>query len=122
MSFFKDFSKFIQRGNVIDLAVAFIIGVAFSKIVSSLVDGIIMPVIGIFFGGVNIADKTTIIGSAVIKWGEFLQNLLDFIIIALVVFWIVRILIKLKVTTDNKQPVPKQEVLLTEIRDILKQK
>lgn len=122
MSFFKDFSKFIQRGNVIDLAVAFIIGVAFSKIVSSLVDGIIMPGIGIFFGGVNIADKTTIIGSAVIKWGEFLQNLLDFIIIALVVFWIVRILIKLKVTTDNKQPVPKQEVLLTEIRDILKQK
>ncbi len=122
MSFFKDFSKFIQRGNIVDLAVAFIIGIAFSKIVSSLVDGIIMPVIGILLGGVNIAGKTTIIGSAVIKWGEFLQNLLDFIIIALVVFWIVRILIKLKVTADYQQQIPKQELLLTEIRDILKQK
>jgi large conductance mechanosensitive channel len=122
MSFFKDFNKFIQNGNIIDLAVAFIIGAAFSKIISSLVDGIIMPVIGIFLGGINIAGKTTTIGSAVIKWGEFLQNLLDFIIIALVVFWIVRMLMKLKMTTAKKEQTPKQEVLLTEIRDILKQK
>ncbi len=122
MSFFKDFSKFVQQGNIIDLAVAFIIGAAFSKIISSLVDGIIMPVIGIFLGGINIASKTTTMGSAVIKWGEFLQNLLDFIIIALVVFWIVKMLVKLKVTKTKKEQTPKQEVLLTEIRDILKQK
>ncbi|MBS0350152.1 MAG: large conductance mechanosensitive channel protein MscL [Proteobacteria bacterium] len=122
MSFFKDFSKFIQQGNIVDLAVAFIIGVAFSKIISSLVDGIIMPVIGIFLGGIDIAGKSTTLGSAVIKWGQFLQNLLDFVIIALVVFWIVRMLVRLKVTATNKQQIPKQELLLTEIRDILKQK
>jgi large conductance mechanosensitive channel len=122
MSFFKDFGHFIKQGNIIDLAVAFVIGAAFSKIISSLVDGIIMPVIGVFLGGINIAGKTTAIGSAVIKWGEFLQNLLDFIIVALVVFWIIKILIKLKMTTAKKEETPQQEVLLTEIRDILKQK
>lgn len=122
MSFVKDFGNFIKQGNIIDLAVAFIIGVAFSKIISSLVDGIIMPIIGIFLGGINIAGKVTTVGSAVIKWGEFLQNLLDFIIIVFVVFLIIKMLIKLKMTTAKKQEAPKQEILLTEIRDILKQK
>src|SRR3984957_5176943 len=88
MSFFKDFDKFVKQRKVIDFATTFMIGAAFSKIVSSLIDGIIMPVIGVFLGGINIAEKKITIGSAIIKWGEFLQNLLDFFIIALVVFWI----------------------------------
>ncbi len=121
MSAFKDFKAFIMRGNVIDLAVAFIIGLAFSKIVSSLVDGIIMPLIGAVLGGVNIAGKTANIGQAVIKWGAFLQSVIDFIIIALVVFLLVKLLTSLKIGKTTPQ-LSTQEVLLTEIRDLIKNK
>ncbi len=82
MSFFTEFKQFAMRGNVMDLAVAVVIGAAFGKIVSSLVDGIIMPVIGLLLGGINIADKTFQLGNAVVKWGVFLQTIIDFTIIA----------------------------------------
>ena len=121
MSLLKDFQKFIMRGNVVDLAVAVILGVAFGKIISSLVDGIIMPLIGVLLGGVDIAAKTAHIGQAVIKWGAFLQSLLDFLIIAFAVFLLIKMLSALRVPKVSAELSP-QEVLLTEIRDILKTK
>ncbi len=86
MSFLSEFKAFVMRGNVIDLAVAVIIGVAFGKIVSSLVDGIIMPFIGLLLGGINISDKTWVVGQATIKLGLFLQSVIDFTIIAFAIF------------------------------------
>lgn len=78
MSFFSDFKAFAVRGNVIDLAIAVVVGASFEKIVSSLVDGIIMPVFGWLSGGINVADKVISIGQVTIKWGEFLQSIINF--------------------------------------------
>ena len=86
----KEFRDFVMRGNVLDLAVGVIIGGAFGKIVTSLVADIIMPLIGLVMGGVNLSERALVIGSASITWGVFVQNILDFIIIALVIFLIVR--------------------------------
>ncbi len=110
-----------MRGNVMDLAVAVVIGGAFGKIVSSLVDGIIMPLIGMMLGGINISSKTITLGSAVIKWGLFLQSIVDFTIIAFSIFTVIKLLHSLKIQEAEK---PKnfstQEKLLMEIRDLLK--
>jgi large conductance mechanosensitive channel len=92
----KEFKEFAVRGNVIDLAVAVIIGGAFGKIVSSFVDDIIMPVIGLFTGGIDFSERSFAIGSAVVKWGSFVQNIIDFIIIAFVIFLIVRAMNRFK--------------------------
>jgi large conductance mechanosensitive channel len=92
----KEFKEFAVRGNVIDLAVAVIIGGAFGKIVSSLVADILMPVIGLFTGGINFSERSFAIGSAVVKWGSFVQNIIDFIIIAFVIFLIVRAMNRFK--------------------------
>ncbi len=86
----KEFKEFALRGNVIDLAVGVIIGGAFGKIVTALVNDIIMPIIGLFLGGLNLSGLAFKVGNAVIKWGDFLQAVLDFIIIALIVFLMVR--------------------------------
>lgn len=86
MSFLSEFKQFAMRGNVVDLAVAVIIGAAFGKIVSSLVDGIVMPLIGLLLGGINITAKSFKIGAAVVKWGAFLQTIIDFTIIAFAIF------------------------------------
>jgi large conductance mechanosensitive channel len=86
----KEFKEFALRGNVIDLAVGVIIGAAFGKIVTALVNDIIMPIIGLFMGGLNLSNLAFQIGNAVIKWGDFLQAVIDFVIIALVVFLMVR--------------------------------
>lgn len=121
MKFLDDFKAFAMRGNVLDLAVAVVIGAAFGKIVSSFVDGIIMPLIGILLGGVNISDKTFTIGHAVIKWGLFLQSIVDFTIIAFSIFLVIKLLYSLKIKEEEKKPVlTLQEKLLTEIRDLLK--
>jgi len=90
MDMWKEFKEFALRGNVIDLAVAVIIGAAFGKIVTAFVDDIIMPIIGLFLGGINFSGLAFQIGNAVIKWGDFLQAVLDFLIIAIVVFLMVR--------------------------------
>ncbi len=121
----KEFKEFIQRGNVIDLAVGVIIGAAFGKIVSSLVDDILMPVLGIILGKIDFSNLTVTVGSAVIKYGSFIQNLIDFIIVAFCIFLIVKFVNKLtKKKKEEKKAEPpapsKEEVLLTEIRDILK--
>ncbi len=86
----KEFKAFVMRGNVLDLAVAVIIGGAFGKIVSSLVNDILMPLIGLLMGGVNFSEQAFTIGAAVIKWGSFVQTIIDFIIIAFVIFMIVK--------------------------------
>jgi len=120
MSFFSEFKQFVMRGNVMDLAVAVVIGAAFSKIVSSLVDGIIMPLIGLILGGINISNKSITIGQAVVKWGMFLQSVLDFTLIAFSIFVAIK-LINLVYTKEKEAPkLSKEETLLTEIRDILK--
>lgn len=121
MKFLEEFKKFAIRGNVVDLAVAVVIGAAFGKIVSSLVDGIIMPMIGVFLGGVNISSKTLTLGNAVIKWGLFLQSIVDFTIIAFSIFLVIKVLYSLKIKEAEKPPaLTTQEKLLTEIRDLLK--
>jgi large conductance mechanosensitive channel len=86
----KEFKEFAMRGNVVDLAVAVIIGGAFGKIITSLVNDIIMPIIGIFMGGVDFTSLAITVGGAQIKYGAFIQNVVDFIIIAFVIFLIVR--------------------------------
>lgn len=121
MSFFSEFKAFAMRGNVIDLAVAVIIGAAFGKIVSSLVDGIIMPLIGLMLGGINITDKTFTLGQASIKWGLFLQSIIDFTLIAFSIFVAIKLLNALQKKDAAAPAKPSEEVvLLTEIRDLLK--
>jgi large conductance mechanosensitive channel len=121
MSFFSEFKAFAMRGNVMDLAVAVVIGSAFGKIVSSLVDGIIMPVIGLLLGGVDISGKSVTIGHAVIKWGMFLQTVIDFTIIAFSIFIVIKLLNTLQKKEEAKPEKPTEEVvLLTQIRDLLK--
>jgi len=92
----KEFREFAIRGNVMDLAVAVIIGGAFGKIVTSLVDNILTPLIGLVMGGIDLSEMKTQIGGAVIEWGLFLQSILDFIIIAFVIFLLVRAINRLK--------------------------
>jgi large conductance mechanosensitive channel len=125
MSITKEFKEFAVKGNVIDLAVAVIIGAAFAKIVSSLVSDIIMPPVGAIMGGVDFTDLKFAIGkSATINYGNFIQAIVDFLIIAGSIFFAVKIINKMKKKEEKaaeKNPEPtKEEILLTEIRDILK--
>ena len=92
----KEFREFAIRGNVMDLAVAVIIGAAFGKIVTSLVDNILTPLIGLVMGGVDFSGLNSQVGSAVIEWGLFIQSIIDFLIIAFVIFLIVRAINRLK--------------------------
>ena len=92
----KEFREFAIRGNVMDLAVAVIIGGAFGKIVTSFVNDILMPLIGLLMGGINFADLSITVGNAVVKWGAFVQSIIDFIIIAFVIFLLVRAINRLK--------------------------
>jgi large conductance mechanosensitive channel len=92
----KEFKDFVMRGNVLDLAVAVIIGGAFGKIVSSLVNDVIMPLIGILMGGVSFISLEATVGSAVVKYGVFIQTVVDFLLVAFVVFLIVKAANKMK--------------------------
>lgn len=120
MSFLKEFKDFAMRGNVMDLAVAVVIGAAFGKIVSSMVDGIIMPLLGLLLGGIDIAGKTFTFGHAVIKWGLFLQNIIDFTIIAFSIFIVIKAISLLHKKEEEQPKAPGEVELLTEIRDLLK--
>ncbi|WP_454783140.1 large-conductance mechanosensitive channel protein MscL [Legionella sp. WA2022007384] len=122
MSFLKEFKEFAIKGNVIDLSVAVVIGAAFGKIISSLVSGILMPLIGLILGGVNVAKKTFIVGDAVVKWGEFLQAVIDFTIISFSIFIAIKALSLLRKKEEKKEKTTREETLLTEIRDLLKEK
>ena len=119
-----EFKEFAMRGNVIDLAVGVIIGAAFGKIVSSLVENIIMPPLGMAMSGVNFADLAVTLGTGpdgkpvLMKYGLFLQSILDFLIIAFVLFLAIRGLNRLKKPPVAAAP-PRQEILLEEIRNLL---
>jgi len=129
MSIAKEFREFAVKGSVMDLAVGVIIGAAFGKIVSSLVEDVVMPVIGTLMGGLDFSGLAVKIGSATLKYGKFIQTCLDFLIIAWAIFLIVKLINRLKREEEKpagKPPAPaappRQEVLLEEIRDLLKQK
>lgn len=122
---FKEFKTFIERGNVIDLAVGVVIGSAFGKIVSSLVDDILMPIIGVIIGGLDFSNLSIKVGEAKIMYGSFINNIINFLIIALCIFFFVKLMNKLtgKKKEEEKQtpPVKSDEVrLLEEIRDLMK--
>ncbi len=121
MSIVREFREFAIKGNVMDLAVGVIIGAAFGKIVSSLVEDVVMPVIGVLMGGLNFSDLAVKVGSATLKYGKFLQTCLDFLIVAVAVFLLVKLINRLKREQEKAAPAaPRQEVLLEEIRDLLK--
>ncbi|EAH3956044.1 large conductance mechanosensitive channel protein MscL [Listeria monocytogenes] len=119
-----EFRDFALKGNVLDLAVAVVIGAAFGKIVSSLVDNIIMPLVGVLLGGLDFTDLSFKVGKSVIQYGAFIQSIVDFVIIAFAIFIFVKVLtsfIKKKEQTVKETPVPPTEEYLKEIRDLLKE-
>lgn len=130
MNLAKEFKEFAMRGNVIDLAVGVVIGAAFGKIVSSLVDAIVMPVLGMLTSGADFSTLAAQIGTSpkgepvLVKYGAFIQSIVDFVIIAFVIFMAVRAINRLTKPTPPPPappaPPPKQELLLEEIRDLLK--
>jgi len=104
----KEFKEFAMRGNVIDLAIAVIIGGAFGKIIASLVDDIIMPLIGLLVGGVDFSNLAVTVGSAQVKYGQFIQNIVDFLIIAFVIFLMVRAINRMKGPAPSKELTTKE--------------
>ena len=122
----KDFKEFAMRGNVMDLAIAVVMGAAFGKIVTSLVENIITPLMGVLTGGINLENKFIWeVGEAKVKYGIFIQSIIDFLIIAFAIFMALRLFNKLnrKKEEIEEQPAPKidaKEELLIEIRDLLK--
>jgi large conductance mechanosensitive channel len=143
MGFIKEFKEFAIRGNLVDTAVAFVMGASFGKIVSSFVDGIIMPMVGMLTGGVDFNDKKLILQEAIpevkdaggkvvekailevsIKYGSFITNLIDFIIVAFAVFMVIKAINKLKKKEEEAPAAPAEptstDKLLMEIRDSLK--
>ena len=122
MSIAREFREFAIKGNVMDLAVGVIIGAAFGKIVSSLVEDVVMPVIGVLIGGLDFGGLAFKVGSATLKYGKFLQTCLDFLIIAWAIFLVVKLINRLKREDAKPAPAapPRQEALLEEIRDLLK--
>ena len=127
--FFAEFKDFAMRGNVMDMAVGVIIGGAFGKIITSLVDDILMPIIGSLTGGVDFTSLSAKVGEASINYGTFIQNIIDFLIVAFCIFLMIKAVngaaAKLKQEEEPKEEEPAgptQEELLTEIRDLLKEK
>lgn len=127
----KEFKTFISRGNVLDLAVGVVVGGAFGKIVTSLVDDIIMPLVGLLMGGLDFSNLSIKVGKAKIMYGSFIQNVVDFLIVAFCIFLMVKAFNKLTKKVEAKKAKEKKEeeakkaeniVLLEEIRDLLKEK
>lgn len=136
MKFVQEFKQFAMKGNVVDMAVGIIIGAAFGKIITSLVNDVIMPPIGLLIGGVDFTDlKVTLKGASVddagnainavtLNWGNFVQTALDFLIVAFAIFLLIKAINRLKKKEEEAPAAPpepgKEEKLLTEIRDLLK--
>lgn len=126
--FISEFKAFAMKGNVIDLAVAVVIGAAFGKIVSSLVENIITPFIGLLLRGLDFSGLSYTVGDATMTYGKFIQSIIDFLIVALVIFMVIKVINRAKNAMEGeeevveKKPVePSEEVkLLREIRDSLK--
>ena len=130
MSMLQEFKQFAIKGNVVDMAVGVIIGAAFGKIVSSLVTDVVMPPIGVLVGGVDFSKLAITLQEAsatapavLISYGKFIQTVVDFTIIAAVIFMVIKGINSMKKNAEEAKPpvaLPAQEVLLTEIRDLLK--
>ena len=128
-NFMKEFREFISRGNVMDMAVGIIIGGAFTAIVTALVDSILMPIIGAISGGLSVEQMSWKVGEATIGYGAFIQAVINFLLVAWVLFLIIKGLNKAKAVltkpaeeTAEEEAVPEDVALLTEIRDLLKEK
>lgn len=134
--FIQEFKEFAMRGNVIDMAIGVVVGGAFGKIVTSLVNDIIMPGVGVLTGGINFTDYKFVIQKGVtdgtevitpevaITWGSFIQTIIDFLIIAFCIFLAIKAMNKFKKPAEEAPAAPAaptQEELLTEIRDLLKE-
>ncbi|HIZ51595.1 MAG TPA: large-conductance mechanosensitive channel protein MscL [Candidatus Pseudomonas excrementavium] len=128
----QEFKSFAMRGNVVDMAVGIIVGAAFGKVVSSFVDNIIMPPLGLMIGGVDFSDLAVVLREArgdleavTLGYGAFIQSVVDFLIIAAAIFVAIKVMNSLKHKEEAKPTAPpapsKEEVLLTDIRDLLKQ-
>lgn len=116
-----EFKKFIMRGNVVDLAVGVVMGNAFSKIVTSLVNDIMMPIIGIIIGGHDFKNLSITIGNAKIMYGSFIQNIIDFLIIATSIFIFIKLInVLMPKKEESKKEVSEEVLLLREIRDSLR--
>jgi len=137
MSFAKEFKEFALKGNLIDMAVAFVMGAAFGKVVSGFIDGLFMPVVGKITAGVDFQSLKLILSEAQyneagklitaeasIKYGQFITIFIDFLLVAFCMFLLIKAMNKMKAKEENKVVAPpapsKEEVLLTEIRDLLK--
>ena len=123
MGVLQEFKSFAMKGNVVDLAVGIVIGAAFGKIVSSLVGDMIMPVVGLLAGGIDFSGLAMTIGRASVNYGKFIQTCVDFVIIAAAIFLVVKAINRLKreeAKPDAPAAAPRQEMLLEEIRDLLK--
>lgn len=124
---FGEFKDFIARGNVIDLAVGVVIGSAFGKIVTSIVNDILMPIIGIIIGGIDFSGLSLKIGSATVNYGMFIQNVIDFLIVAICIFFFIKVIEKVTKKKEEKEEKveeakkDEQIILLEEIRDLLKE-
>jgi large conductance mechanosensitive channel len=122
----KEFKEFIMRGNVIDLAVAVIIGAAFTAIVNSLVNDIIMPIIGVLLGGVDFTSLAVTVGEATITYGNFIQAIINFLLVALVLFLLIRAINRMSRKKEEAPAAPPEptteERLLAEIRDLLRER
>lgn len=125
----KEFKKFISQGNVLDLAIGMIIGASFKAIVDSFVNDIISPILGIFLGGIDFSELSITVGQAQIMYGNFINSVISFLIIAFVLFMVVKAINTAKEKMSRNKAVEeaaeeaapsKEEVLLTEIRDLLK--
>lgn len=119
----SEFKKFAMKGNVIDLAVGVVIGAAFGKIVSSLVEDLIMPLVGLLLGGVDFSGLSYTFGDTVLKYGQFIQTVVDFFIISFSIFMVIRFLNRFKKKEEEEAvvEVDKKEELLSEIRDLLRE-
>lgn len=142
MGFLKEFKEFALKGNLVDTAIAFVMGAAFGKVVSAFVEKMFAPVVGLLMGGVDLADKKIIVKEAVpevkdaagavvspavaevaIQWGSFITAAIDFIVVAFVMFLIIKTMNKMKKAEEPAPAAPAgptQEQLLSEIRDLLK--
>ncbi len=132
----KEFKEFALQGTLVDMAIAFVLGVAFSKLTSALIDGMVMPAVGMLLGGKNFndyklvlqeavpaaADGTGAVAEVAVKWGEFITVAIEFLIVALVMFLIIKVLNKMKKAEASAPPPPPPAdiVLLEQIRDLLK--
>jgi large conductance mechanosensitive channel len=140
MGLLKEFKEFAVKGNLVDIAVGFVMGATFTKIVTSFVDGMVMPLVGMITGGVDFSDKVMVLKEATaevkdaagkvvtvaspavdLKYGAFITSLIDFVLIAFVIFMLIKAINKLKQEAPAADPAPSStDLLLTEIRDALK--